>query len=289
MSKLKIILGTVQFGLNYGINNYNGKPEQNQVNEILLTAMQAGIQCLDTAEAYGNAHQIIGDFHKKNLSAKFEVISKLPHKLDKDFETKVETYLKDLDVPCLKGLLFHSFETYKECKGSIGLLGEFKKSGKVKYIGVSIYSNSHLEELIQDTEIDIIQLPFNMLDNVSIKGGLLQKAKEAGKIIHTRSAFLQGLFFKAIEDPNKIVRSLEPSLRRIQEISRFYNIPIRQMALNYCLDQKNIDEVLIGVDNLEQLKQNLNDVDLVMPTDLIEELNKIKVMDTNLLNPALWN
>src|SRR5690606_12700227 len=142
--------------------------------------------------------------------------------------------------------------------------------------------NSQFEEVIQDSSIDVIQLPFNMLDNLSLKGNLLQRAKNLGKTIHTRSAFLQGLFFKSINDPNKIVQSLAPALKKIQEISHYYNIPVRQMALNYCLAQENIDQVLIGVDNLNQLSQNLQDATLVMPPDLVEELNRLRVTDTDL-------
>lgn len=289
MIKQKIILGTVQFGLDYGVNNTNGKPGREQVYEILLTARNSGIECLDTAEVYGNAHQIIGDFHKRNPLIRFEVISKLPRKLDGNLGEKIESYLEELNIQYLKALLFHSFETYKEHKDVLGLLNDFKQQGKVKRIGVSIYTNSQFEEVIQDSSIDVIQLPFNMLDNLSLKGNLLQRAKNLGKTIHTRSAFLQGLFFKSINDPNKIVQSLAPALKKIQEISHYYNIPVRQMALNYCLAQENIDQVLIGVDNLNQLNQNLQDATLVMPPDLVEELNRLRVTDTDLLNPALWN
>ena len=61
----KLILGTVQFGLKYGINNTIGKPKKNEVLNLLKFAYNSGIRVLDTAEAYGNAHQLIGNYHKK--------------------------------------------------------------------------------------------------------------------------------------------------------------------------------------------------------------------------------
>ena len=62
----KLILGTVQFGLEYGINNLKGKPDKKTVFEILSYANNKGIKYLDTAELYGDAHNLIGEFHKSN-------------------------------------------------------------------------------------------------------------------------------------------------------------------------------------------------------------------------------
>ncbi|WP_182958142.1 aldo/keto reductase [Pedobacter gandavensis] len=285
----KIILGTVQFGLDYGINNNEGKPGQEQVNEMLTYAYDAGVQCLDTAEAYGNAHGVIGQFHQRYPDKKFEVITKLPHQLAGDLGMKIDDYIKELAVSCLHGLLFHSYQTYKDNLGLIKVLNEYKTNNKVKHLGVSVYTNEQFADVIEDDNIDIIQLPFNLFDNYNLRGQLLEKAKERGKIIHTRSAFLQGLFFTSIEKDNKIIKALIKELGYIQELSKVSGIPLNKMALNYCLQQNHIDAVLIGVDNISQLKQNLNDGDGSLSKNQLEMINKIEVKDVELLNPALWN
>ena len=77
----KLILGTVQFGLKYGINNTIGKLKKDEVLSLMKVAYNSGIRILDTAEAYGNAHQLIGDFHNKNDNLKFKIITKFPHKI----------------------------------------------------------------------------------------------------------------------------------------------------------------------------------------------------------------
>ena len=69
----KLILGTVQFGLNYGINNTIGKMSEDKVFELLETAYDLGIRTLDTAEAYGNAHSVISNFHKQSKK-RFNII-----------------------------------------------------------------------------------------------------------------------------------------------------------------------------------------------------------------------
>ena len=112
----KLVLGTVQFGLNYGINNSNGKPTKQNVFKILSYAYENGIRYLDTAELYGNAHDIIGEFHKKNPSKKFNIITKLPHHFNEDIDSKINIYLSQLNVDYLHGILFHSFDSYNTHK-----------------------------------------------------------------------------------------------------------------------------------------------------------------------------
>ena len=96
----KLILGTVQFGLKYGINNTIGKPKKDEVLSLLKVAYNSGIRVLDTAEAYGNAHQLIGNYHKKQADFKFEIITKFPHHIKHNLiKSKVIEYL---DIMYLK-------------------------------------------------------------------------------------------------------------------------------------------------------------------------------------------
>ena len=82
ISTHKFILGTVQMGLDYGINNTNGQVSLENSHEILEYAFNHGIRILDSAEAYGNAHEVIGSFHKNHPDKLFEIITKLPHQFD---------------------------------------------------------------------------------------------------------------------------------------------------------------------------------------------------------------
>ena len=285
----KIVLGTVQFGLTYGINNTSGKPNQEKVNEILATAYDSGICYLDTAEAYGDAHQVIGEFHKTHPDQIFHIITKLPHDLEDDVDQKIEKYLVELNVSQLHAILFHSYRTYKENQHIIQLLNTYKKAGKIEYIGVSVYTNEQIEDVIEDDDIDLIQLPFNLFDNLNLREDTLKRARMKGKIIHTRSAFLQGLFFTSLQTANETVLSLAAELEYIRELSKSYQVSLPKMALNYCLQQPDIDNVLIGVDNLEHLNQNILDADYSLSQNLLNDINTIIVKDVTLLNPSLWN
>jgi aryl-alcohol dehydrogenase-like predicted oxidoreductase len=285
----KLILGTVQMGLPYGISNTSGKISLQNSIEILKYAFDSGIEILDSAEAYGNAHKVIGAFHKKYPDKRFNVITKLPHTFDVDINQKVDEYVNELRVDQLHALLFHSFSSYKENINNFDVLRKLKLDKKIKYIGVSVYTNEEVEEVTLNEEIDIIQLPFNLFDNINLRGDILEKAKSKGKTIHTRSALLQGLFFKDANDQNKIVKKLKNELMLLSDITKKYNTTISQLALNYCLQQNTIDNVLIGIDSLSQLKDNIQSLNYKIKPEAINEISTIRVQNLDLLNPSLWN
>lgn len=286
----KLILGTVQMGLDYGINNSQGKIRLEDSLNILNNAYSVGIRKLDTAEVYGNAHNIIGKYHEENPNHIFNVITKIPANACADsIKGRVHKYLDELGIDQLDTLMFHSFDSYKSNPELKERLLDLKSEGLFKYLGVSVYTNQEIEVLIADNEIDLVQLPFNLLDNYSQKGELLKRAKELGKIIHIRSAFLQGLFFKDPDEDHPIVLQLKKELTAIKELSKLNQIPIADFALGYCVAQDHIDQVLIGVDSVSQLLENLKALKNPIPSELFDRINKIIVEDRNLLNPFLWN
>ena len=276
-------------GLNYGINNSLGKPNFKQCCNILSYAFENGIKSLDTAEAYGDAHAIIGKFHKINPSKKFKIITKIPHGSNvKNIYEKVCNYLKYLNVNCIDILMFHSFETFLQSQKDFKLFEDLIDNNLVNQVGVSVYNNTQIEKILYCEKIKVIQLPFNLLDNINKRGKYILKLKENKKTVHARSVFLQGLFFKNPTDPNPIVKKLSKELSFLNELSNKYNISIASFALNYCLSQNDIDQVIIGADSLYQLEKNLRYIDSYLDVSLINEINSIMIKNDELLNPSLW-
>ncbi len=163
-----------------------------------------------------------------------------------------------------------------------------REANLIKKIGISIYGNDEFEIAINNKNIDVIQLPFNLLDNWSQRGEIINKAKINNKEIQVRSVFLQGLFFKSIKNIPIKLKTLYPYLSKIREISKEYNITLEQLALQYCLLQPGIDHIIMGVDNIKQLKNNLNICDASIPLEAIQKINSIHVKDVNLLYPKNW-
>jgi uncharacterized protein len=282
----KIILGTVQFGLNYGINNHFGRPNDNQLHAILFEALDRGIQILDSAEAYGDALERIGNFHRSSHK-KFELISKFSSTLLGALETHIKKQCEIAGIDSFYGYLFHSFSDYLTNKKKLGSLTKLKAEGLLRYIGVSVYTNEELSLVIDDPYISIVQLPYNLLDNFHQRGELMKKAKEKGKILHVRSVFLQGLFFKDNQDIQPIFNNLLPHLTELKRISLANGVNIGSLALNYALCNNMIDGVLIGVDSVKQLIDNFL---AIQPLDeeTIEQIDSIKISDIQLLDPRNW-
>lgn len=185
--------------------------------------------------------------------------------------------------------MFHSFDSFKSNYNALKTLNELKSEGLIKNIGVSVYTNTQLKNLLNEDLISVVQLPFNLLDNFSVRGDLINKLKEKGKIIHTRSAFLQGLFFKKTTDDLPIVKALRKPLNILNQIKKKQNCSMEELALSYCINQKNIDNVIIGVDSISQLNANLKASYYEFDDEVLNCINNISVKDLDLLNPSLWN
>lgn len=283
----KVILGTVQFGLNYGINNSIGKPSKNKVFEILDFAFTSGIKTLDTANAYGNSELLIGEYIETRKQTEFNVCSKFNVSID--IENIIKSTLSRLNSKKLYSFSFHNYDCYKSAADlEIEKLLKHKQNGIIEKIGVSIYTNEQLREVINCSWIDVIQLPYNLLDCNFEKVTLLKLAKSKQKIIHSRSAFLQGLFYMDINNlPLKLI-PLMPYLKLIDSIAFENNVSKNQLALNFVLQNSYIDKVLIGVDTVEQLSENLNCI-TILNSKVLNQIEAIDVKENELLNPANWN
>ena len=261
-----------------------------QSQKILKKAYISGINTLDTAEVYGDAHSVIGRFHEKNPSIKFKINTKIPNNTNlNQLEFKIENYLSELRVDHLETIMFHSFDSYVKNEEILTKLISLKNSGIIKNIGVSVYKNMEIENLLIDDSISVVQLPFNLLDNLNLKEGLFKKLREKNKFIHTRSAFLQGLFFKELNDKNKIVQQLKAELGWLKKLLLEYNCSIEQLAISYCFMNKEIDNVILGVDSVYQLNINLLAAKFNITKEILEKIHDIRIKDINLLNPSLWN
>ena len=287
--KRKLILGTVQFGIDYGINNKDGKPSFEKVKEILDFAYIKGIRLIDTAEAYGNSQSRIGEYHKLT-SNKFNIITKFsPSRTDlpEKITDRVNNNLKTLGVDFLYSYMFHSYDDYIKYFSYFkdDLIG-LRKSNKIKKIGVSLHSNDQIIEVFKEKHIDLIQLPFNLLDNSNQREGVLLKAKMKGIEIHTRSVFLQGLFFKDVNKLSGSLLKVKEGLNKLNNLVPKENM--NDLALNYVCSKEYIDGVLFGVDSVDQLKSNIDCIENQATIGIIGEVDKIDIVDKSILNPANW-
>lgn len=284
--KSKLILGTAQFGLKYGINNSKGKPSEKEVFEVLDVATEQNIHSLDTANAYGDAIELIGSYHNKR-NHRFKILSKFKNAKEGELQDLTQNSLDKLQVPNFEVYSYHSFENYIKHPYLRDELLTLKNKGLINKIGISVYTNKELQQVMLDKTIDVIQLPYNLLDNQNSRGIYLEQAKPYNKEIHIRSVFLQGLLFMDERSiPEKLI-SLKPYLRKINSFCKCETITLQALALSYALYNEHIDHVLIGVDNKEQLMKNIESIkDLKNAFDYINQ--HINVKEKELLNPVNW-
>lgn len=276
----KLALGTVQFGLDYGISNELGQTPIEEVSEILREAYKTGITTIDTARAYGSSEQVLGITGVKD----FDIVSKLnPNEYNTlSLEAQVEDSLKKLKVEQLYGVLFHNAQSALENPTAVKKLGELKDQGVVRKAGYSLYTPNELDELVALYGLpDIIQVPYNILDRRF--ESRLKELHAQGVEIHTRSTFLQGLFFVNPERLDSFFHSIKPFLTVLQR--EFIDTKaLAGFLLNEVTNQDYIDKVVIGVNTVVQLKANIS--------GMMNYSSEIKVdipqVNENVLMPNLW-
>lgn len=275
MLNKKIVLGTVQFGCQYGINSA-GRPDEIEVGKILREAKLSGINTLDTSSAYGNAEEVLGVCCTNG----FKVISKYPKCRESVFE-RFNSSLGRIKTDKLYGYLLHHFDVYKEDQSVWNAFLKLRDEGRVEKIGFSLYQPEELE-LLLDRKVDfsLLQVPYNLFDRKFEP--YLKELHDRGVEIHVRSTFLQGLFFMKRNMLPEKLSPLRPYLTELDEYAINTGLSIVQLALNYNLQNPYIDGVLIGVDNVQQLQNNIESIsDVVVCID-------IDVKEKELLNPINW-
>lgn len=279
---MKLGIGTVQFGCNYGISNKTGQVSLKEVSKILNYAQEKKIDTLDTACMYGNSEEVLGKF---DLSS-FKVITKTIRANNretvdynvKNLERNFLNSLENLRQASIYGLLFH------EANDLIFNLGdalwakveEFKRKKYVDKIGVSVYTPEQLIQIIDKFDIDIVQLPLNILDQRFVY--LMKELKSKGIEIHTRSTFLQGLLLMKNDEINPYFDEIKPLLNQIPE-------PKLSYALQYVNSLSEVDKIIVGTTSLNDLKEivesnNKKIVDI--------DYNIFKIDDEKFLMPQNW-
>jgi aryl-alcohol dehydrogenase-like predicted oxidoreductase len=286
----RIILGTAQWGLHYGVSNTKGVTSSQQVSRILKKAASVGVNLLDTAPGYGNSESKIG----KNAQSPFNVITKIPkipayltiNDKVKFINSSVRNSLVNLGSEAVFGLLFHDSDDLigDENGRLIVELRRLKESGVVKHIGVSIYKGTQIDSLLNLFIPDIVQVPMNIMDQRLIHSGHLRKLKSLGVKIHARSVFLQGLFHIPIDNLPTYFEPIKPMIVDINNEAIEQGLTMNQAALSFVRDQPYVDNTIVGVESETQLNAAIDDFTI----DSSFHTACSGSTDESFVNPANW-
>ena len=280
MNFSRLLLGTVQFGLNYGIANTHGKPSFDTVKAILKVALDKGITSLDTAAAYGDSEEVLGRaLAELGIAERMTVVSKVPPLPETGdplaFITEsVANSLKRLKLSVLPLVLFHNEKDWRYHEELSSLVDK----GMIAAAGVSLDS---LECAATADEAPYVQLPCNVFDH-----RFDEKIKNhAEGHIFIRSVYLQGM---AVMPKEKIPF---PELLNFRERLESFGLPMQELCMRYLLSFAGNVSVLTGVDTPEQLLENCRMAEKgPLTPDLFKAVSEtVPLLSEQLIRPKMWN
>lgn len=290
----KMMLGTVQFGLDYGIANKEGRPTLERVKEILQAAADAGVDTLDTAAAYGSSEETLGRaLAETQLADRFRIITKTPVlPIDCDEKTaesliraSLQESLRRLRREKVTAVLIHNERNIP----FFPILERIAAEGFADGAGLSLDSSESLTKYPETVErARFVQLPSNLLDRRF--DALIDSAPTRGTAVFARSACLQGLLLLPTAEIPATLAALIPWRERLERIARDADVPLKELCFRYLISLEGVTSVVFGVDNREQVLENTR---YAKKGPLAESVvaairSEIPLLDERLIRPHLW-
>lgn len=296
-----LTLGTVQFGLDYGVANRAGRPSPERVREILTAAWEGGVTVLDTAHAYGNSEEVLGEL-LDGSPMKFAIATKLPSLSGRDDMTSPEAVagaVRHFVTDSLRRLRRDHLDYYllhnpadAHLQGGIVMetLKELQGEGLLRSHGLSVYFPEETDSFLDDPAVGCYQIPMSVFDQRFVTSGFLEKAFAAGATVFVRSVYLQGLLLMDRADIPAHLKPVLPWRDRFEALCAEYGHAPAALAMGYPLSLEGVSSVVTGVDTVGQLRENLSLVPREpLPAALREALKAdFRAFPVDLAIPGNW-
>ena len=255
----RVMLGTAQLGLEYGIANTGGKPDRNKAAGIIKAAWEEGVRYFDTAQAYGNSEQVLGEIlGELGLREQAAIISKISLATPSDFslDTIESRLCQSLEYAggSLWALLLHSPDLLTWWDTGLGaLLKKYRDSGRIRHLGVSLSSLQPARQCMEHPDLEIIQLPCNAWDRRPLKEQILSMATRHNKLCCIRSLYLQGLLVLSPEAVRERLAAAYPVSMRWNRFLREHGLEPAETAIRF---GAGLDfPLVVGADSAEQIRE----------------------------------
>lgn len=290
-----LVLGTVQFGLPYGVANKAGQVVPiAETKKIIKAAHANGVAILDTAHAYGNSEKILGQALNE-LALEFNIVTKTPAfskqtQIGGDEIAAVKAAfaqsLFDLKQRQVYALMIHHADDLLKpgSEALYDLLCELKASGQVKKIACSFYNPQQLEKVLAKFPLDLIQIPLNLFDQRFLQNNLLQSLQQQKIEVHARSIFLQGLLLLAPEQLPEAMHYAKPWVEKLRKTCQELQLTPLQLLLTFIKQLKDIFYV-VGFQQLQEFEQVVN---TILPLHSAIDFTPWALQDERVINPTLW-
>ncbi len=290
VNSASLALGTVQFGLDYGISNVQGQVNSESITAILQQAYNADISWLDTAYLYGSAEANLGE---QPLAQQFSIITKLPElTAELTARSALSCSLIRLKRPHVDTVLLHRPEQLLGAQGTkiYEELQTLRDENLCRRIGISVYTPAELTAILDQFPIDVVQLPLNVFDQRFYKQGLLQRCQDLGISVHIRSLFLQGLLLMPERPP--WCAAYQPAFTKFHQYCEYYQVDKLTLALSIMRVLPAVELGVVGCTNALELLQIAEawqqSAGLVSEPDFLQNIQELAQTDDNLISPVRW-
>lgn len=259
----RLALGTAQLGAAYGVANRAGALDEANARAVLQAAIDAGINCLDTAPAYGESEARIGRF-LADTGVELRIVTKLTAppaglsstELAAHVEMQLTRSLRALRVPSVYALLLHSPESlHVHGARLIDALREAQARGRIQHWGLSVYDPKELAEVVPHSALTAVQYPFNLFDRRFVAPGSSVKDHTTLRLRFARSALLQGLFSLAPDAVPGHLTAARPWLERLRARCAELELDPVQAAIDFARTRSQADYVVIGAESVTQVRE----------------------------------
>ena len=295
---MKLCLGTVQFGMNYGIKGQR-QPNIDDALQMMDYATQNGIGAIDTAEAYGTAEAIVGEFIKMKTVPReklFISTKLLPNVLDgknvEDYssiiKSKLSDQLKRMNTDYVDAYILHSAR-YAHNTEILDALAGVLQTGMAKQVGVSVYEPEEAYACMQHSKMSFIQAPYSIFDHRMKDSGVIEAVKDNGTVLATRSAFIQGLITMKKDEVPPFLEEAKPIIEKIDTVTDETGLSRIQLAIGYVKKSTVISYLVFGVDSIDQLKEDINIFNDELSDDIYKSLDiMFQGIKAEVVMPSLW-
>ncbi len=278
-------LGTVQLGMNYGIANDGGKPDEAKSFAMLRTALESGVTSIDTARVYGDSEEVIGRFFKTWDGPLPFITTKVPKiqgdsaaEVEKFVVSTVEESLERLGVSKVNAIMLHvAGDLTAHGKNAASAMASLVKRGYTDIVGASVYNSAEVEEMLKYDEYTTTQVPMSIFDQRLIASGTVDRLKDRGYTVFVRSVFLQGLFFldpDKIDDPILLEHAV-PRIRLLRSIAESEGLTVAELAIAFMRDTVGVTSLVLGADTPDQVRENVAYFDVpALSADVMAKLRR---------------
>lgn len=298
----EIAFGGVEIGMPYGIGvkSKTDMLSESEAIRLLHSAADSGINFFDTARMYGESESIMGRAFKdkrdqvvictkcRPFRGKLE---KLPdaEELKMIIEKSLSESLTELQTEYIDVYMLHQsdIEIIKN-ETIVNKLLDLKEEGVIRAMGVSTYTVEETKKAIESGGWDVVQLPFNMMDQSHEINFSLAAEKDVG--IMVRSVLFKGILSEKGRNLYSALKDVEAHVKIYKELLSESVLDLPTLAIKFALSFEQVSSVLVGIDRMEYLQKSLTAADgIYLDNSTLSRARELQYPDPKYLDLAKWD